>query len=89
MKKSREDTVDVIYNETIVLDSYDGAEHRNIKKSKTSIVSFSSQILTTKSISSGLLTVMQENILTWQQTIGSETASNMLSILKPTFKERT
>ena len=45
-------------------------------------------MITTESIFAGLSTAMSENILTWQQMFGEESASNMLSILKETFQER-
>ena len=56
----------------IVLDSYDGAEHLNNCKSKTGIISFSSQVFSGSTINYGSSSAKSCNILTWQQLIGPE-----------------
>ena len=64
VNKFKEYTVDAVDHGIIVLDSYNGAEYRNIKKSKNSIILVSLKILTTKSISSNLSTATLTNIST-------------------------
>ena len=58
----------------IILDSYDGAEHRKAQKQKSIIILFSSQLISEDLINSGLSAGSSHNILTWLQMLGSETA---------------
>ena len=50
----------------IVIDSYGAAEHRQTNKDRTSIIYFSSQLLTISSVAYGFSTSNFLSILTWQ-----------------------
>ena len=56
-------------SDILVIDSFDGAQHRRTSKDRTNIVSFSSQIVTLERLKSGYSTATSRNILTWQQMI--------------------
>ena len=51
----------------MALDSYDGAEHMNTEKSRTNPLSFSSILLSCRTVSDGWSAGKSLNILTWQQ----------------------
>ena len=51
----------------IMMDSYDGAEHKNTNEKRTSIIFFSSQMFSKDTTVSGGSTAKNLNILTWQQ----------------------
>ena len=72
----------------IVLDSYDGAEHRWTLKKKTSIISFSSQLFTPAIVNSGLSAAESVNILTWQQMIGDEKVCNLFPALEEIYERK-
>ena len=70
----------------IVLDSIDGAEHIKSKKNITSIISFSTSILTAKWLNEREVTSGSSlNILTWQQVKGTESLYTMLPAVKDYF----
>ena len=69
-------------DELIVMDSYDGAEHRSTSNKRISIISFSSQIISRSLIESAKASPASSlNILTWQQLVGEEKAMNLFPAL--------
>ena len=72
----------------IILDSHDGAEHRKTTSKKFSIVSFSSQLISKSSVSLGMSPASSQNILTWQQMLGNETAANLFPVLQPIHERK-
>ena len=72
----------------IIIDSFDGAQHRRTSKERTNIVSFSSQMLTLNSIKAGYSTSASRNILTWQQMIGTESYANLMPVLEPIYERK-
>ena len=72
----------------MVLDSYDGAEHSRTEKTNTNVVSFSSKIVSSGTIKSGLTTGKSMDILTWQQIKCDEKLSTMLPALTDVFQNR-
>ena len=75
-------------SDIIIIDSYDGVQHRLTQKDRTNIVSFSSQMITSESIKAGYSTAVSRNILTWQQMIGKESYANMMHILEPIYERK-
>ena len=61
-----------------IIDSYDGAIHSNSDKERCNIVSFSSQVFSNGTVTSGISTASSKNILTWLQFIGEEKFCNLL-----------
>ena len=76
------------YKIMIIMDRYDGAEHRNTKDKRTSIISFSSQMFGKDTIVSGVSTANSLNILTWQQMQGDEKAKYVFPAIKPIFQTK-
>ena len=72
----------------IVVDSYDGAEHLKTDKKKTSVISFSSKMLSETIICSGNSAGKSFDILTWQQMKCDEKPSTMFPILEDVFKQK-
>ena len=72
----------------VVFDSYDGAEHSKTDKKKTSVISFSSKMLSQATIRDGNSAGKSFDILTWQQMKCDEKASTMFPICERVFKER-
>ena len=69
-------------DELIVMDSYDGAEHRSTSNKRISIISFSSQIISRSLIETAKASPASSlNILTWQQLVGEEKAVNLFPAL--------
>ena len=75
-------------SDIIIIDSFDGAQHRRTSKERTNIVSFSSQMLTLNSIKAGYSTSASRNILTWQQMIGTESYANLMPVLEPIYERK-
>ena len=76
VKKHKDGNID-LKGSVIVVDSYDGAEHHKRRNTKSSIVSFSSQMFSTSTLKSGKTTPTHSfNILTWQKMEGSECAAH-------------
>ena len=65
----------------IIIDSYNGAEHKKTTKGKTSIISFNSQLISPSSIST-VSPASSTNIFTWQQVVGEEKFATLLPALK-------
>ena len=65
----------------LVLDSYDGAEHKQTKNGCTSIISFSLQIVSTQTAPSA----SSNNILTWQQMVATEKAATIFPAINNIF----
>ena len=80
----------LIHNDSniIVIDSYDGAQHRKTAKNRTNIISFSSQMITKESIKAGYSTSVSRNILTWQQMIGQESSANLMPVLNSVYERK-
>ena len=74
--------------ELIIIDSYNGVEHSKNHKSKTSLISFSSQLFNKKIIRElGYSTASPNNILTWMQLRGPEKPQNVLPVSTEVYKE--
>ena len=74
--------------ELIIINSYNGAEHSKNHKSKTSLISFSSQLFNEKIIQElGYSTASPNNILTWMQLRGPEKPQNVLPVATEVYKE--
>ena len=71
-----------------VIDSFDGAEHKNSEEGITSVTSFSSCVFSLDTCLNGLTTSQSVNILTWQQFIGKENAYNVLKTVRHHYEER-
>ena len=72
----------------VVLDSHDGAEHGKTNKDITSVVSFSSKVLSKKSLASGYGGGTSLDILTWQQMRGAEKPCNMFPAVNDYMLEK-
>ena len=79
-----------LFGNVIVLDSYDGAEHKRTRKGKTGIVSFSSQMFSASTVEDGASPAKSLNILTWQQMVGDKKDTNVFPAVKKIYsvKER-
>jgi DNA-directed RNA polymerase subunit M/transcription elongation factor TFIIS len=76
-------------NSLLVIDSIDGAEHHRSKKSITSIISYSSSLITPELINNKITTSGSSlNILTFQQMIGKECPATMLPSVETYLKEK-
>ena len=76
-------------NKPIVIDSFDGAEHLRSKKKITSVISFSSSLLTGNWINKKLVTAGSSlNILTWQQLNCTESFSTIMPSVKDYYKDK-
>ena len=75
--------------QTIVIDSFDGAEHLKSKKKVTSLISFSSTMFTPNQMNKKQVTVGSSlNILTWQQIRGVENLSVMLPSVNDHYRKK-
>lgn len=70
------------------MDSFDGAEHCSSGRRRTSIVSFSSQIFSTKTVEEGASTSESFNILIWQQMICSENSENIFPVIDSIYEHK-
>ena len=72
-----------INGEVLVIDSYDGAVHNRSKTGDSSIISFSSQLVSSSLLKhEGVSAGNSLNILTWQQVICSEKSENVFPAIK-------
>ena len=72
----------------LVIDSYDGAEHRKIRGKMAGVVTFSSTICSEKSVKNGNTTAQSLNILTHHQYVGNENIRNLFPVLKDIYNEK-
>ena len=73
----------------LVIDSIDGAEHLRSKKNITSVISFSTTLMTPDWINSRKVTAGSSlNVLTWQQVQGTESLSVMLPAVTAYFEQK-
>ena len=64
--------------DVLVIDSYDGALHPNRKNDESSVVSFSSQLISSQILNTpGFTARNSKNILTWMQTLCDEKPKNI------------
>ena len=84
MRSALKHKVDVIDGEDLILlNSFDGAEAIKTKKKITSVISFSSSIITSSTIQNKVLQAgSSSNILTWQQVIAKEDLPTMQKTLE-------
>ena len=76
-------------NEILVIDSYDGALHPNRKKDESSIISFSSQLVSSQIMQlPGYTAGNSKHILTWQQLKGDEKPKNIFPSIRSYFNEK-
>ena len=72
----------------VVIDSHDGAEHGKTNKNITNIVSFSSKVVSKKSLDGGYGGGSSLDILTWQQMIGEEKPLNIFPAVNDYLLEK-
>jgi len=73
----------------LIIDSFDGAEHKKTEKKKISFISFSSQLTTKLWIESGTQTPGSSlDILTWQQLNASEKRSTVFPAIRQLYKDK-
>ena len=72
----------------MVLDSYDGAHHTNNVKKKRNIISFSSQVISERTVNQIGSTAESANILTWMQELCEEKADHLFPLLKEVYKSK-
>ena len=84
MNCAKKHNVEVMNGEDLILlNSFDGAEAIKTKKKITSVISFSSSIITSSTIQHRVLQAgSSSNILTWQQVIGKEDLTTMQKTLE-------
>ena len=76
-------------NESIlVIDSYDGAEHRKIRGKMTGVVSFTSGICCKSSVQFGKTMAESLNLLTHHQFVGTESFRNLFPIVTEIYKQK-
>ena len=73
----------------IVIDSYDGAEHKISNSGRTNVISFSSKTLSNNTITSGVTSGKSQDILTWQQLNCGKKAVNIYPALADVYKEKS
>ena len=88
MAKQHTDKGRPLKGSVVVLDSYDGAQHKQTDKGNVSIISFSSKLLTAASIKSGCDAGSSLSILTWQQMKGDEKIENLLPAVQNIFENK-
>ena len=71
-----------------MIDSHDGAEHGKTNKDVTNIVSFSSKLVTKKSLAGGYGGGTSLDILTWQQMRGDEKPCNIFPAVNDYLLEK-
>ena len=81
----------VVDGKVIIIDSYDGALHAESNKNgRSSIVSFSSQMLSSSLLKyKGVTAGSSLNILTFQQMLGDEKAMNLFPAIENIFKTKS
>ena len=77
-----------IEGNALIIDSYDGAIHSNTDKKETNVVSYSSQLLTSSTVSAGAKPASSWNILTWMQISGKEKCANIFPAIQDVYKEK-
>ena len=78
---------DSIYNKImLVIDSFDGAQHHHNVKNPTRIISFSSQLLSQRSIHRIGSPAESGNILTSMQELCQEKPENLFPVLREVYK---
>ena len=85
---SKKNQLQIDNNQLIIIDSYDGAEHKNTTaKGKVGIISFNSQLISPPAISESS-PASSKNILTWQQVVGDEKFDTLLPALKKIYESK-
>ena len=90
-KKEKNETERLTDNneKCLIIDSFDGAEHKKTDKKKISFISFSSQLTTKLRIESGTQTPGSSlDILTWQQLNASEKHSTVFPAIRQLYKDK-
>ena len=72
----------------LVIDSYDGAEHRKFRGRNTGVVSFSSTLCCESSIKNGYTTSQSHNMLTHHQYVGNETIKTLFPVVTGIYKDK-
>ena len=72
----------------VMIDSHDGAEHGKTNKDVTNIVSFSSKLVTKKSLAGGYGGGTSLDILTWQQMRGDKKPCNIFPAVNDYLLEK-
>lgn len=88
MAKQHVDKGRSLKGSVVVLDSYDGAQHKKTDKETTSIISFSSKLLTAASVKEGCGAGTSLSILTWQQMKGDEKVEYVIPAVLDIFKNK-
>ena len=85
---SQKKNIKIDSNKLIIIDSYDGAEHKNTtSKGKVGIISFNSQLISPSAISE-VSPASTRNILTWQQVVGDEKFDTLLPALNKIYESK-
>ena len=71
-----------------MIDSHDGADHGKTNKNVTNIVSFSSKLVSQKSLDGGYGGGTSLDILTWQQMRGEEKPINIFPAVNDYLLEK-
>ena len=87
-RKLQDDSANMYNEKEMVLDSYDGAHHTNNVKKKRNIISFSSQVLSERTVHQIGSSAESANILTWMQELGQEKAETLFPLLKDVYKSK-
>jgi len=72
----------------IIIDSYDGAIHYNTDKKEANVVSYSSQLLTSSTMSAGAKPASSWNILSWMQLPGKEKCTIIFPVIQEVYNEK-
>ena len=87
-RKLTDDSANRYNKKEMVLDSYDGAHHTNNVKKKRNIISFSSQVISERTVNQIGSTAESANILTWMQELCQEKADHLFPLLKEVYKSK-
>ena len=77
-----------INDHIMMIDSYDGAQHQNLKGSCTSVVSLNSTLCCENFLQNGIKPSESLNILTYHQYIGDETPSRLFPVVMEMYKQK-
>ena len=80
---------DTANKKIIVIDSIDGDEHIKSKKNVTSVISYSTMLVSPKWIENKTVSAGSSiNIMTWQQVRGTESLKIMLPSVQEYYEEK-
>lgn len=77
-----------IEGNALIIDKYNDTIHSNIDRKETNVVSYSSQLLTSSTVSAEAKPASSWNILTWIQISGKEKCANIFPIIQQVYEEK-